>query len=188
MYDMARARGISWRGSNETIRIVQSRIRNSLNLGQQNVYNTIIQPIFDYADISWGAMLQTCKTEMPRLQNIAARIVVKSNRTENCFPSLKWLHLSTRRKVHRCILIYKILNGIAPTYLDNYFVKNVNIHNFNTRRKENFVLPRVNRELGKKTFRFQGAKDYNELPTEIKNSLTLASFKNRIKQHYISEL
>ena len=94
--------------------------------------------------------------------NRAARIVVKSNRTENCFPSLKWLHLSTRGKVHRCILIYKILNCIAPTYLDNYFVKNVNIHNFNTIRKENFVLPRVNRELGKKTFRFQGAKDYKD--------------------------
>jgi hypothetical protein len=132
-------------------------------------------------------MLQTCKTEMSRLQNIAARIVVKSNRTENCFPSLKWLHLSTRRKVHRCILIYITLNGIAPIYLDNYFVKNVNIHNFNTRRKENFVLPRVNRELGEKTLRFQEAEDYNELPTEIKNSLTSASFKNRIKQHYISE-
>ena len=109
------------------------------------------QAIFDYADVSWGAMLQTCNTEMQRLQNRAARIVVKSNRTENCFPSLKWLHLSTRRKVHRCILIYRILNGSAPTYLDNYFVKNVNIHNFNV------VLPRVNRELGKKTFRFQGA-------------------------------
>ena len=121
-----------------------SRIRNSLTLGTSKcVYNTIIQPIFDYADISWGAMLQTCNTEMQRLQNRAARIVVKSNRTENCFPSLKWLHLSTRRKVHRCILIYKILNGIAPTYLDNYFVKNVFIHNFNTRRKENFVLSRV---------------------------------------------
>jgi hypothetical protein len=115
------------------------------------------QAIFDYADVSWGAMLQTCNTEMQRLQNRAARIVVKSNRTENCFPSLKWLHLSTRRKVHRCILIYRILNSIAPTYLDNYFVKNVNIHNFNV------VLPRVNRELGKETFRFQGAKDYNEL-------------------------
>ena len=85
-------------------------------------------------------------------------------------------------------LFFKYINGIAPTYLDNYFVKNVNIHKFNTRRKENFVLPKVNRELGKKTFRFQGTKDYNELPTEIKNSLTLASFKSRIKQHYISEL
>ena len=109
-----------------------SRIRNSLTLrAAKCVYSTIIQPIFDYADISWGAMLQTCNTEMQILQNRAARIVVKSSRRENCFPSLKWLHLSTRRKVHRCILIYKILNGIASTYLANYFVKNVNIHNFN---------------------------------------------------------
>jgi hypothetical protein len=86
-----------------------SRIRNSLTLqAAKCVYNTIIQPIFDYFDISWGAMLQTCNTEMQRLQNRATHIVVKSNRTENCFPSLKWLHLSTRRKVHRCILIFQI--------------------------------------------------------------------------------
>ncbi len=35
------------------------------------------------------------------------------------------------------------------------------------------------------TFRFQEAKDCNKPPTEIKNSATLASFKTRLKQHYI---
>ncbi len=123
------------------------------------MYNTLIQPIFDYADVSWGAMSQTSTNEMQRLQNRAAHIAVKSYQTENCLSSLKWLHLSTRRKVHRCILFYKILNGMAPAYFDNHFVKNANMHNFNTRHKENLVLPRVNRELGKKTFRSQETKD-----------------------------
>ena len=35
------------------------------------------------------------------------------------------------------------------------------------------------------TFRFQEAKDCNKLPTEIKNSATLLSFKTRLKQYYI---
>ncbi len=103
-----------------------------------HICNTL--PIFYYADVSWGGMSQTSTNEMQRLQNRAARIALKSYRTENCLSSLKWLRLSTRRKVHRCILMYKILNGMAPTYFDNYFAKNANIHNFNTRHKENLVF------------------------------------------------
>ncbi len=34
---------------------------------------------------------------------------------------------------------------MAPDYFDNFFVKNANMHNFNTRHKENLVLHRVNR-------------------------------------------
>jgi hypothetical protein len=102
-----------------------SPIRNSLTLGAAKcVYNTIIQPIFDYSDIRWERSIsQTCNNEMQRFFNKAVRIVLKRNRTENCLSSLKWLHLLTRSKVHRCILIYKILNSIVPAYLDNYFFK-----------------------------------------------------------------
>jgi hypothetical protein len=137
------------------------------------VYNTIIQPIFDYADISWGAMLQTCKDLKIERHVLFLKVI------EQKIASLRSSGSIFRQGEK--FIIYKILHGIAPTYLDNYFVKNVNIHNFNTRRKENVVLPRVNRELGKKTFRFHGAKYYNELPTEIKNCLILSSFKSRIK-------
>ena len=110
--------------------------------------------------------------ELQRLQNRAARIVLRRNRTENCLSSLNWLHLSTRRKIHRCVLaLFKILNNCVPVYLNNYFTKNSNVHSFNTRHKDNFVLPKVKRELGKRTFRFAGAKDHNDLSTDITRQL-----------------
>ena len=65
----------------------------------KNVYNTIIQPVFDYANTSWGVLSQTCNNELQRLQNRVALIVLRRNNAENCFfPN--WLHLSTRGKIH----------------------------------------------------------------------------------------
>ena len=146
---------------------ILSRIRYYLTLEAANsIYNTMIQPIFDY-DTSWGVLSEVCKNELQRLQNRAARIVLRRNRTENCLSSLNWLHLSTRMKIHRCILVFKILNNCVPVYINNYFTKNSSVHSFNTRHKDNFVLPKVKREFGKRTFRFTGAKDYNDLSTDI---------------------
>lgn len=125
---------------------------------------------------------------MQRLQNKAACIVLIRNRTENYFSSFKYLRLLTRTMIHRCILIFKILSDSIPVYFENHFIKNTNVHNFNTRYKENFILPTVIREFGKWTFRILGAKDYNDLPSEIKNASTLASFKIRIKQYFLSYL
>ena len=151
-----------------------------------SVYNTLIQPISDYADTSWGVLSEACNNELQRLQNRAARIVLRRNRTENCLSSLNWLHLSTRRKI-RCVLVFKILNNCVPVYFNDYFTKNSNVHSFNTRHKNNFVLPKVKRELGKRTFRYAGAKDYNDLSTDIKNVLLLTSFKTRIKHYFKSK-
>ena len=55
-----------------------------------------------------------------------------------------------------------------------------------TQDTDNFVLPKVKRELGKRTFIYAGVKDYNDLSTDIKNVLLLTSFKTRIKHYFKS--
>ena len=54
------------------------------------------------------------------LQVEAARIITElrhnSSRSE-LYDELEWDLLSTRRKIHKLILLYKIINGFAPQYL-----------------------------------------------------------------------
>ena len=76
---------------------------------------------------------------------------------------MKWLHLFTRRKIDGCILIFKILNNSVPVYLNNYFTKKSNVHNLKTRHKDNLLLPKIKRTWYKKTFRFVGARNYDNL-------------------------
>ena len=60
------------------------------------------------------------KLDLESVQNEAARIVtgaIKYCNIQKVLFELKWKTLTERRKKHRLIMIYKMLNGISPPYL-----------------------------------------------------------------------
>ena len=65
----------------------------------------------------------------------------------NTFDILNWVDLSTRRQINKCVLVFKCLNNLVPKYLSGYFVRNSNIHSYNTRRKDDLHLPKPNLSL-----------------------------------------
>ena len=55
-------------------------------------------------------------------------------------------------------------------------------HNVNTRgNNKNLVVPKVRTETGRKTFSFQGAKVFNNLPDYLKIETSILRFKAHIK-------
>ena len=67
-----------------------------------------------------------------------------------------------------CTEIYKVLNGIAPSYMQSLFVMNQS--RYSSRRPLNLHLPRVNQTTyGLNSFRYEGAKLWNSLPEDIKS-------------------
>ena len=161
-----------------------SRIRSCLTQeASKCVYNTIVQPIFDYADVAYSELPAGWSENLQRLQNRAARIILQRESSKNTFHVLNWVDLSTRRKIHKCILVFKCLNNLVPEYLSEYFTRNYNIHSYNTRRKNDLHLPKPNLSLGRKTFRYSGSLLYNALPDRIKNAVSLFNFKNLIQKH-----
>ena len=78
-----------------------SRIRSCLTLeASKQVSTSLVQPLFDYADVAWGKELQ-------RLQNRAARIILGKNTSNDNFCVQNWLNLASRTKMHRCIQVFK---------------------------------------------------------------------------------
>jgi len=49
-----------------------------------------VQPLFDYADAAWGEVSEGCCKELQRLQNRAARIILKRKTSKNAFHLLNW--------------------------------------------------------------------------------------------------
>ena len=73
---------------------------------------------------------------MEKLQIQAARIVTGTNTYASKFllyHETGWDKLSERRQTHRLILLYKLLNGLAPMHLDNILQTYTN-----TRSRYNF--------------------------------------------------
>jgi len=118
------------------------------------------------------------------LQNRAARIVSRRDSSKDTFNVLGWVELETRRKRHKCTLVYKYLNNLVPKYLSDYFTRNYNMHNYSTRRRTDLHLPKPKLSLAKGTFRYSGSAFFNLLPRSIQNAESLSSFRVSIDAYH----
>ena len=87
--------------------------------------------------------------------------------------------LEVKRLRLLAIEIFKTLNNLNPPYMKDIF-------RLNTRRTETgndrLVVPAQNsRRYGSYTLRSLGPKIWNKLPSDLKNSVSLESFKSLIK-------
>ncbi len=95
--------------------------------------------------------------------------------------------MTKRVTFHTNILMYKTLHSIAPGYLSRQF--SLVEHKYNTRYKTQNMLniPKIKLEIMKRSFRFNGAKHWNEIPLECKVAESLVIFKKLVLK-YLSTL
>ena len=152
------------------------------------LYNAIVQPHFDYADLVYDSTSETNKARLQKLQTRAARLITgskaRASRNE-MFKKLNWMSLQNRRNFHKCIQMYKCMNNLAPDYLNNYFQTNQNIHSHNTRNASQLRITRTNTEYLHKRFTVSSQKLWNNLPTHIQNNPTIGGFKNTLHQFLV---
>ena len=84
-----------------------------------------------------------------------------------------WEKLSRRREYHRLVLLYKILNDLAPAHLRNtllsYTNQNINYYNFRHNNMQLIFFP--------SSFRL-----WNELDQTVKNVDSLSLSKSKLKK------
>ena len=61
---------------------------------------------------------------------------------------LGWPLLKTIRKRNKCILVFKCLHDLVPKYLSEYYIRNSNVHSYNTRRCNDIHPPKLKLSLG----------------------------------------
>ena len=87
----------------------------------QIIYLSFIRPIFEYGDIIWNNQCaQYEANELEKIQYEAARIVSGATKLISINVLLKETGrepLSSRRKKHKLVLFYKMVNGLCPDYL-----------------------------------------------------------------------
>jgi len=100
---------------------ILARIRSCFTLkAAKCVYNTLIEPILCYTDTVWGELSATSSKILQRLQNRAVPIVLSRDSSKDTFNVLGWVELETKRKRHKCTLVYKCLNNLLPKYLSDF--------------------------------------------------------------------
>jgi hypothetical protein len=149
------------------------------------LYKSMIRPIMEYADVifdgSADASLKRLE-DTQRLAAIACTGAYKHTRHINLLEDLGWSPLSIRRKHHRMNLMFKIQNGISPTYLSDICPPLTRDRtDYNLRTGMNITVPAQRTTTYQNSFIPQSIKDWNNLDLTLRNNPSIENFKEKQK-------
>ena len=89
-----------------------------------HIYRGIVEPYFRYCSSVWGSCGETKLLTLQKLQNRTAIIVTNSGYdapADALIEKLNWPTIVEIIKRETATMVYKSLDGLAPTYLSNIF-------------------------------------------------------------------
>ena len=176
---------------NETLSYL-NRVKNMLDQKSRILLiNALIVSHLHYCSSIWGKCSEKLQHEVQKCINVAAKVAsngkyLKRDHVTQLLRDLKWINFNSILRLNEASLIYKNL------YVSVH--SNVKKMNFDLRNK---VPQRITRNgsdvhiyyrrtaVGQKVISVSGAKLFNWIPMNIRNSNTIVTFKSHMYQHLL---
>lgn len=150
------------------------RISNDMSVFTRlTIYKSIIAPHFEYCATLLLYLNNNELQVLQKMQNKAMRVILHCNRytpINDMLQTLNFMNVRQRILLRTLQFVYKIRNSILPSYLCNRAIYADDIHDHNTRGRNDLYIERHYSLLAGKSLFCKGFKEYNNLPSEIKNS------------------
>ena len=136
----------------------------------------------------WGGCEKYLIDSLQKIQNKAARVITRRNkytRIETILNQIGWLSVKQLIMYHSLVLVYKTLSQKYPVYL--YKILSSEPPTYRTRFIAQSNLRRLRENMNtshvisQNSFRWRASSQWNELPVNIKTSLSIAIFKTNVK-------
>ena len=151
------------------------------------MYISYIRPLIEYSNSVWDNCSTESKNQLESIHIEAARVITGATKLcsiEKLFADLGWESLQKRRNKHQLVIFYKILHGIAPTYLLDIVPPLIqDTTTYNLRNAGNVQNYRVHANLFSNSFFPSTVRAWNDLPNDIKNAPSVGSFKYKINKN-----
>ena len=158
----------------------------------QFIFNSLVQPYFDYCCVVWDNCSKTLADKLEKLQNRAARMLTFSSYDANAdvvLASINWKKLETQRKIQKAVMVHKSLYGLAPDYLRSMFVNRSIVANYSLRDTEGkLAIPKPRTDYLRNSFSYSGAVLWNSLPTDLRQTENPNQFKAGCINFFTNEL
>ena len=106
------------------------------------------------------------------------------DRVTEALINLHWLPVTGCIEFKLCILVYKSLNGIAPSYIDDMIQPVSTLQRQVIPRSatiNDLFVPRARLRFGERAFSIAAPLLWNSLPAETRNVATLETSKKKLK-------
>ena len=134
------------------------------------ICETYILSAFNYCDIVLQNMNEETKSRIQKIQNSCVRFIFNLRKYDHIsehFKSLDTLNMNNRRLLHGITLMHKIELKLAPEYLIERIIHNDDIHEHNTRKKNQIRSARPKTGYTSNSFFIHISREYNRIMEEI---------------------
>jgi len=158
---------------------------------RQAMLSLVVWLVLSRLDYGSATLVGLSAYQIDRLQfvlNAAARLVYSSRRYDHVtllLRELHWLRMSRRIDYKLAVLVYRCLNGLAPSYLANDLqcVADLDARMCLRSASTSTLVVPVTRmsTVGDRAFPVAAARVWNSLPADVTSSPSLSTFKRRLK-------
>ena len=135
--------------------------------------------------------------QLEKVQSIlsyAARLIYGRRKYDHVRPLLRddlhWLRVPHRVRYKSCLLVYKEMNGLSPSYITSYCCSVSSVEGqsaLHSAAHNQLVITSSKTKLGHRSFSEAGPSAWNNLPDFIKTSTSVEHFKLRLKTYIFKE-
>ena len=154
------------------------------------LYNACIASRLNYCDFIWHKCHQASASKLQTIQNRCARRILGSSPESSALPLIRelgWLTLAEKRNLHKCVMLHELLLGRGPQILIEGVRPWTNTHTRTTRATsdENLAVIAHNTDYMAKSFYYDTAKIWNNIPSHIRRISNRNTFKENLYRHFL---
>ena len=153
----------------------------------ETVGRAIVMSRLDYCNALFSALPEYQIMRLQRLENQCVRIVAsQSARSEvtTALSDLHWLPVRERIDFKVATLTYSALSGSGPQYLSNLLITAIPARSLRSSADiSRLVIPRTKTKFQERPFSVAAPIMWNSLPSEIRTSATIDTFKSKLKTY-----
>ena len=155
------------------------------------LYNAVIASRFNYCDAIWDCCSVRNKQRLQTIQNKCARHILDRLPGTSAAPLLQelgWINLEKKRKLHKCVLLHRLLQNRGPNPLIDMLNPYMPTSTAGTRGagNGNLFIPRYHTNYIRKSYFMDAALLWNTIPVDIKSTESSASFKEKMHIHLLN--
>ena len=140
-----------------------------------NLYYTFVYPYLIYCNHVWGSTYIPYFDKIVSLQKKAVRIIAGIKPRCDVMGVFHQLRILPCLRINKYLIgrvMYRIHTNSILQKCNGFFECNRDVYHHNTRQTNHFHLPRIRTDLGKFSFRYQGASIWNEI---LKSDISMES-------------
>ena len=130
-------------------------------------------------------------SRLQSIQNTAARVVTRTRKFDHISPVLKQLHwLPVRYRIvfKILLLVYKALNGTAPSYISELLKYYTSERKLRSSSQHLLATPKATlKTYGERAFAVAAPRLWNSIPLELTSSSSIDIFKRPLKIHLFKQ-